>query len=75
MLTFLLKELTRRRNVITSLAGGLVLGTAIDHFTIQTTGWPVNTGTILGEIGGPTIYATLWGLSERHARQKTNFSS
>lgn len=64
------KELTSIRNMaISSPAGMALLGTAAYSF-IQNTLESAIIGVIIGEIGGPIIYGTLWGLSERHARRQ-----
>lgn len=58
------------RNLFIALTAGTIGMGAIDYYTIQSIpGSVINIGAILGEIGGPSAYAALWGLSERHARR------
>lgn len=70
LLGFPSQELTRMRTVSIALAVGVVSMSAVDYYAIHSLqGSIVNAGSILGEIGGPAIYGTLWALSERRARR------
>ncbi|MCL5784467.1 MAG: hypothetical protein M1142_03895 [Patescibacteria group bacterium] len=73
LLGFPSKELTTMRNVLTSVFVGTATLSVVDYYTINSmhaAGIIPNIGSILGEIGGPSIYGTLWALSERHARRQ-----